>query len=156
MSAGSAEMNYRTAAMQQATPAGLMVILYDLLTADLQRAIAAMEEGVIEGRSRYLKHALLVLQILQGSLDLSNGGTMEHSLWRFYAHLRTQIMAAQFRSDPAILQQQIVLILDVRGAWHQAEHQTPKPIADGLLASKRRESTAICLSPEAEGVSWSA
>jgi flagellar secretion chaperone FliS len=116
-----ADRSYRRAAVQEASPAGLVVILYDILVDDLQRAQAAIRAADIEQRSRCLKHALLALEILEGSLDLENGGVAAHSLAAFYGYVRHRILDAQFDGDERILADQIALILDVRQSWQTAE-----------------------------------
>jgi flagellar protein FliS len=113
--------NYRIAAVQEASPAGLVVILYDLLVEDLQAAAQAIRNGEIEERSLQLKHALLVLQILEGSLDMERGGAAARSLAAFYAYLRGQLLDVQFRNDEQVLTHQIALIFDVREAWRTVD-----------------------------------
>ncbi len=155
MSANSTELNYRRAAVQQASPAGLMVILYDLLVSDLHHAIAAMRRSAIEERSTHLKHALLVLQLLESNLDLDHGGVAATTLSAFYSHLRSQLLDAQFRNDPAALERQIALLLDLREAWRTADAQSQHSVGTQVqphaapIASNCDETT----SPAA---SWSA
>ena len=100
--------------MQEASPAGLVVILCDLLVGDLRRAVTSMQNSNVEERSGRLKHALSALQVLQGSLDLEKGGETAQSLTHFYSHIRSQILRAQFQNDSRILEQQIALIISVR------------------------------------------
>jgi flagellar secretion chaperone FliS len=129
MPGNSTELNYRRAAVQQASPAGLMVILYDLLVNDLQHAIVAFRRSAIDERSRHLNHALLILQILEGNLDMENGGAAAGGLAAFYGHVRSQLLDAQFRSDLAPLERQIALLLDLREAWRTADGQTQHCVA---------------------------
>jgi len=121
MNANQTELSYRRASVQEASAAGLVVILYDILASDLQQAIAAMRSGKIEARCARLKHGLLVLQLLEGSLDLERGGSAAQNLSHFYAHIRSQILAAQFKCVESILEDQVALVLDVREAWRQAD-----------------------------------
>jgi flagellar protein FliS len=108
-------------AAQSASPVGLVVILYDLLAIDLREAIAAMRKGDIERRSAELNHAFLVLMQLEGSLEMEKGGEAARNLARFYSHIRAKLLEAQIKQSAEILERQIELILDVRGAWQQAE-----------------------------------
>jgi len=128
MDAAYSQRSYRRAAVQEASPAGLVVILYDLLVEDLQAAAQAIRDGDIEERSLQLKHALLVLQILEGSLDMEQGGAAARSLAAFYSYLRGQLLNAQFRNDDEVLTRQIALIFDVREAWRTIEK--PRMAAD--------------------------
>jgi flagellar protein FliS len=115
------ELEYRKAAVRNASPIGLVVMLYDTLAGDLQRAIDAMGKHNIEARSAELKHALLVIQQLEDALNLENGGELARNLVHFYSILRAKILEAQIKCSTEILEQQITLILDLRQAWHQVD-----------------------------------
>jgi flagellar protein FliS len=123
MKKNQAELKYLRAAAQSATPVGLVIMLYDLLIADLERAIAAIAERDIEKRSAEINHAFLVLQQLEGSLDMKKGGQTATHLSRFYSVLRCNILEAQIKVSPDILRKQIALILNVREAWQQVDSQ---------------------------------
>ena len=58
---------------------------------------------------------------------MANGGSTAKNLRRFYGHLREQMLRAQFKLSPAILEQQIALILEVRGAWQQIDTPAAAP-----------------------------
>ncbi len=121
MKKSQTELTYMRSAAQNATPAGLVVILYDLLVHDLEHAISAFAARDVERRTAEIKHAFLVLQQLEGSLDLEGGDAATQHLSRFYSSLRRNILAAQIKASPEILRQQIQLILDVRQAWQQVD-----------------------------------
>ncbi|MGA9567408.1 MAG: flagellar export chaperone FliS [Candidatus Korobacteraceae bacterium] len=121
MNVSQSELSYRRAAVQAATSAGLVVILYDMLINDLRQAIAAMRAGSIQDRSDRLNHAFAVLGLLEGSLDRDKEAPAAENLSRFYAHLRRQLLAAQFQSNEQLLERQITLILDVQQAWRLAD-----------------------------------
>ena len=139
------ERTYLNAAVQNASPAGLVIILMDLLVADLRRVIDAMEGGHIEKRSAELNHAFLVLQQLEGSLDMQNGGEAAKNFSRFYSAVRAKLLESHIKVDPQLVQRQIELILDVRGAWQQVDrpavHQTtaimqsPAEVGEELASS---------------------
>ena len=128
----STERAYMAAAVENASPAGLVVILMDLLVSDLKQAIAAMQSQDIEKRSAELKHGFMVLQELQEGLDMEKGGDAAKHLSRFYSVIRTRMLEAQLKKDPKILERQIELLLDVRQAWQQVD--TQKSAAAGSTA----------------------
>jgi flagellar secretion chaperone FliS len=121
MKKSQTELTYLRAAAQNATPAGLVIILYDLLVHDLERAIAAFADRDVERRSAEIKHSFLVLQQLEGSLDMENGGEEAKHFSAFYSALRCQILEAHITASPGILKRQIGLVLDVRQAWQQVD-----------------------------------
>ena len=119
-----------TAATENASTAGLVMILFDLLINDLNNSIAAMEAQDIEKRTAELNHGFLVLQQLQSSVDMENGGEAAAHFSRFYSVIRCKMLEAQIKKDPAILRRQIELLLDVRQAWQQVSTPTPAPATD--------------------------
>ena len=115
------ELTYRQAAVQNATPVGLVIIQYDILVRDVRDAIAALHSKDIEKRCAALNHAFLVLGCLQSSLDMEKGGAAARNLSRFYSYLRGRLLEAQIKGSAEILSRQIDLILQVRQTWQQVD-----------------------------------
>src|ERR1700733_13270818 len=103
------ELTYLRSAVQNASPVGLVIILFDLLITDLKKVIAAMQNGDVEKRSAELKHAFLLLQQLEGSLDMENGGDAAKHFSRFYSVVRSKLMEAHVKVSPEIVNSQIDL-----------------------------------------------
>src|SRR5438445_2766392 len=103
MSANRTQLAYQEAAVRNASAVELVIMLYDILVRDLQGAIEAMEAGNIEGRTRKLKHGFLVLQQLEGTLNMDEGGELASQMSRFYSMLRGQMMNAQIQQDAEVL-----------------------------------------------------
>lgn len=155
------ELTYLRSAAQNATSTGLVIILYDLLIHDLELAIAALAERNIERRSEEIKHALLVLQQLEGSLDMEKGGTAAKHFSAFYSVLRSKIFEAHLKADPGILKKQIELVLDVRQAWQQTDKPNlgPAYAAPELGSSTPALARAMAAgvgSAEAVSMNWTA
>lgn len=74
------ELSYQSAAVQSAGPIGLVILLYDRLVTDLNSASQAIRKNDIEGRCKAANHAFQVLQHLEGSLDMVNGGETARAL----------------------------------------------------------------------------
>jgi flagellar protein FliS len=98
-----------------------MILLFDMLIADLERAISAIAEGNIEKRSSELKHAFTMLQQLEDSLDRENGGQAAETFSAFYAAVRGKLLEAHIKVSPDMLRRQIDLLLEVRQAWQQVD-----------------------------------
>jgi flagellar protein FliS len=122
-----ASLEYRRAATQQASVVGLVIALHDTLMGDLRRAAEAIDKGDIQGRCDQLTHGFKVLQHLDFMVDMENGGETAVKIRRFYAHVRKQMLAAQFKLSSAILRKQIEIVLEVREAWQQLD----SCVADG-------------------------
>ena len=143
-----------TAAVENASAAGLVMILFDLLVNDLKNAIAAMETEDIEKRTAELKHGFLVLQQLQGSVDMENGGDAAKHFSAFYSSIRCKMLEAQIKKSPEILKQQIELLMDVRQAWQQVS--TPAPAAAPAGSADSATAGANTTQDERTAVSWTA
>ncbi len=120
-------LSYRRAAIEGASPIGLVVALYDTLSGDLGRAAAALRANDIEQRCKHLNHALLILGHLEDWLDTTNGGDLAQSLAQFYAYLRGKLLEASLAQSAPLLEAQIELILQVRSAWQQRDLPSATP-----------------------------
>jgi flagellar secretion chaperone FliS len=118
MNAKQNQLAYQEAAVRNANPIDLVIMLYDILARDLHSAIEAMEAGNIELRSAKLKHGFLALQQLEGSLNM-DGGEMATSMSRYYSMLRAQMMKAQIQQDAGVLRELVQLLFSVREAWDE-------------------------------------
>jgi len=114
---------YRQAAVETATPLGLVVILYDLVIEDLAKAVAAIGCGDVEARTAAIHHALSVLEQLQGRLDFEKGGDVARQLDRFYSMIRGKMLEAQMKCSREIFEELAALVSDLRRAWKQVEEQ---------------------------------
>jgi flagellar protein FliS len=149
------ELSYRKAAIQNASAVGLVVILYDMLIDDLRSVIEAIERSDVEKRATDLKHGFLVLQQLEGALDMEKGGEAARNLSRFYSAMRAKLLEAHFKGSTEIFRRQIELLLDVRGAWQQVDvPATPSTASVGT--SESQAATGASSNRESAGTGWSA
>ena len=114
-------LDYRKAVVENASPIGLVIALYDTLVADIQRAIEATKAGDIEKRTSQIVHAFQVLQQLEGGLNMSDGSQTAKDLSRLYRHIRAKLLEAQFKQSVDMLTAQIDLALQMRQAWQRAD-----------------------------------
>ena len=117
----TASLEYRRAATQQASSVGLVIALHDTLIGNIRRAAEAIDRNDIQGRCDQLIHGFKVLQQLDSMLDMENGGDTAVKIRRFYAHVRGQLLQAQFKLSSEILRKQIEIVFDVREAWQQLD-----------------------------------
>lgn len=114
-------LTYREAAVAGASPVRLVVLLYEQAIEDLRRALAAHTRSDIEGRTRELDHALLVIGHLQATLDREQGGKVAENLARFYDQVRAKLVEAQCHQSASGIEQQISHLMQVRDAWCAVE-----------------------------------
>ena len=114
---------YRQAAVETATPLGLVVILYDLAIEDCRKSIAAINSADVQGRTNAVQHAFQVIEQLQGRLDFEKGGEVAKQLDRFYSMVRGKLLEAQIKCSRQIFEEVIGFLWEMRQTWKQVEEQ---------------------------------
>jgi flagellar protein FliS len=141
-----ASLEYRRALTQHSSVVGLVIALHDTLAGDLRRAADAMRRNDIETRCEQLIHGFQVLTQLESMLDMQNGGPAAASIKRFYKHLRNQMLTAQFKLSPEILEEQIKIVLEVRQTWQMVDvasiERAPGTSTDRSAARRRKTDSA--------------
>jgi flagellar secretion chaperone FliS len=135
----NAGLTYREAAVAGASPVRLVVLLYEQAMEDLRRALVAHAGGDIEGRTREINHALLVIGHLQTTLDKDQGGKVAANLERFYQHLRSGLVEAQCKQSTEVLERQMFHLKQVHEAWCDVE-KALTPAAQPATATSERQS----------------
>ncbi len=120
----NAKQSYRESSVAGSGPVRLVVLLYEQAIEDLRRASAAQIRGDVEGRTREINHALLVIGHLEGSLDKNAGAKVAENLQKFYGLLRMNLITAQCQQSPELLEKQIEQLIEVRDAWLEVERTT--------------------------------
>jgi flagellar protein FliS len=134
MNAKRNQLAYQEAAVRNASAIELVIMLYDILARDLHAAIEAMEAGNIELRTAKVKHGLLALQQLEGTLNMDAGGELATNMSRFYSMMRGQMLKAQIRQDAAVLRELIQLLFSVREAWVELSNRLTTASSEAVLA----------------------
>jgi len=116
-----AKSAYRENAVHGASAIGLVILLFDAAMEDMRRAAAAMQANNLEERATAVRHAMLVLQQLQGTLDFQKGGQVARQFEQFYNLIRAKVLEAQLRNSVELMQQQIRFMSEVRVCWVEAE-----------------------------------
>lgn len=114
---------YMDATIATASPARLLVMLFERLVLDVHRGLEAQRRGDLEETHHQLTHAQDILLELQSSLraDEFRGG---HDLAALYGFLHRQLVLANVRKDATITGEVLVLVTDLCDAWRQAALQS--------------------------------
>lgn len=114
---------YLQASVETASPARLLVMLYDRLALDCRRAVAAQESGDHAAARIQLLHAQDIVAELQSSLrpDAWDGGQALNGL---YSHLLVQLVRANVDHDVTKTLHCLDLVDGLADAWRQAALQT--------------------------------
>lgn len=143
------ELAYRQSTVAGASPIGMMIALYDRLSRDFRNAAAAIRSNDIEARCTALNHASIILGHLESWIDHRNGGELAANLAIFYSYLRSKMMEASVQQSAALLDAQIQLISQVRGAWQQKDAMDPRttgmqvPVSAGMAYGFQPEQLAF-------------
>ena len=132
-----ANLAYRQASGEGATPVRRVILLYEQIVQDLQKALEALDANEIEQRSHKIDHALLIIGELQSRLDMERGGEVSRNLERFYNVLRARLLEAQLRGSREILLKQISDVMMLRSAWLEVEQAiAEKPVTLAATAAR--------------------
>ena len=123
MTQNNARAAYLDASIATASPAKLLVMLFDRLVLDVQRGLDAQRRGDLEDTHKHLTHAQDILLELSSSLrpDQFRGG---YDLAALYSFLHRQLVMANIRKDATITDEVLTLVTDLCDAWRQAALQS--------------------------------
>ncbi len=102
-----------------------VVMLYDGAIRFLKQASVAIEERRIEDRFRLLVRASDILTGLQSCIDFDSGGEVAPVLHRFYTHISSRVLSANFKAPEeglALCGQLIEELKQMRDAWEGIDH----------------------------------
>ena len=115
---------YIETAILTASPEQRIVLLYEQAIRSLKRAAICIEQRDVEGKHRSLHNALGVLQHLQTSLDMRQGGEIAVELHRIYQYISNKVLEAsvQLKTDP--LQEAVQLLSTLLDSWRNIASRT--------------------------------
>jgi flagellar protein FliS len=119
MSTASLRARYLGDSIATASPQQLLVMLYDRLALDLERAQTALEAGDKAGADPHLKHAQDIVLELRASLnvDVWDGAPRLAALYNW---LLTELIQANIRGDLRRVGDCRRIVEPLRDAWRQA------------------------------------
>jgi flagellar protein FliS len=111
-----ARLRYLADAISTATPAQRIVMLYDRLTLDIERAAVAADEGVT---SPHARHAQQIVAELLSSLD---GSTWSGApdLAGIYGFVLSELIGASSAPNAARLRAAGKIVAELRTSWFEA------------------------------------
>jgi flagellar protein FliS len=123
---GAARAQYTREAVTTASPARLLIMLYDRLVRDLVTAETALSGGDIGKASSELVHAQQIVLELRTSLNLDawDGAA---GLADLYSFLHAELVTANLDKDAARVLACREIIEPLRDTWRQAALQALQP-----------------------------
>jgi flagellar protein FliS len=124
---------YLETAVETASPARLIVMLYDGAIRFINEAAYAMQQRDYETQNAKLQRAQKILAELISSLDFDKGGEIAENLFRLYTYMYNQLVEANINDDTARLEHVVGLLCEIREAWEtiaaESETQVALPAA---------------------------
>ena len=119
MTAASLRARYMGDAVTSATPQRLLVMLYDRLTLDLERAQAALAAGDRGEAGTQLQHAQDIVLELRSSLQV-DAWESGPRLAALYSWLLGELVQANVKADRNRVASCLQVVEPLRDAWRQA------------------------------------
>jgi flagellar secretion chaperone FliS len=119
---------FKASAVTTATPAQLLVRLYDRLLLDLDRAHEAQVAGQHLEATTQLVHAQAIVSELAGSLDVDAWDGAPRLL-SIYTFVLAELVRANVERDPRKTLACRALVAPLAEAWREAAAQVPAPTA---------------------------
>lgn len=101
-----------------ASPHRLILMLFDGALAALANARLQMQSGDMAGKGASISKAIAIIDDgLKASLDVSVGGDTAANLFSLYEYMSHQLLLANLRNNPAMLEEVRGLLAELRAAW---------------------------------------
>jgi flagellar protein FliS len=115
----TASQHYRNQELMTASPARLVVMLYDRAIQSLNDAIKAIEQGDVERRWKANRNANEIITHLAMTLNFEQGGQIALNLNDLYRFMLRTLVNVDVRNDPQAAREVIKLIKPLRDSWDQ-------------------------------------
>ncbi len=112
---------YQRMQVDTASPAKLVVMLYDGAIRFLKQGQDAMQRGDREKQNHYLVRAQRIIAELTSSLDVEAGGEIAVNLMALYQFMHEQLVLANLEDDLQKVQKVREMLESLREAWVQVE-----------------------------------
>jgi flagellar secretion chaperone FliS len=131
--------SYKTIATQTAPPGQLVLMLYEGAIRFLDRALAGFQHedplDFNETINNNVLRAQEILNELNNSLDLHQGGDLATTLRGLYAYMNRQLTLSNLRKSPEGIHDTIQRLSVLRDAWSEMlQQQNTVPADYGALA----------------------
>ncbi len=116
---GSYQANGASLAVDHANPHQLIDMLMTRALGRLAIARGNINRGNSQAKRENLSGVMAIIAGLQSFLDHKKGGTVSNDLDALYDYMGRQLVKANVGDDLAPLEEVIVLLKEIHGAWQQ-------------------------------------
>ena len=123
MSLPNPYVQYRQNSIETATPARIVVMLYDGAIRFLTQALAAMQAKKHDQQSRMIGNAQAIIAHLHDTLDTEIGHAFAKSLTGIYNSLLRSLTIANIQNQPGPVEEAVEVLRDLRETWAEVDRQ---------------------------------
>ena len=124
---------YQDMKVQTASPAQIMIMLYDGAIRFTLQAKKKLEEKDFEGKGIFISKTQAIVDELMNSLNFSIAPELCENLQQLYIYINERLSEANIKCDAEVLDEVIGLLNTLRDGWKQAlasEPQDPTATTD--------------------------
>ena len=118
--AGNQANQYKTQQILTATQEEILLMLYDGAIKFLVIAKKAMEAGDIQKSHTHLIKTQNIISEFMATLDMEVGGEVAKNLYSLYDYYIYRLVQANMKKDPAMIDEVIGHLRDLKKTWEQA------------------------------------
>ena len=101
-----------------ANPHQLIIMLFDGAIVAVKAALVHMDARDAEKKGTAISKAITIInEGMRASLDKKAGGAIAENLDALYHYMVSRLLQANLNNDPALLQEVLALLAELRGAW---------------------------------------
>lgn len=113
----------------------LVVLMYDGCIGALNKALADIEAGDLEGRCKAVNMAVDILAQLTNSLDMEKGGQIAENLNNLYRFMISRLQRVNLLNDPQPARDVLRILDPLYNAWRRLDEQ----LSEAAVASRQAQ-----------------
>lgn len=113
--------------IESASPHRLIQMLMEGALEKLARAKGFMQRNEIRAKGQQIGWAISILEGLKASLNKAEGGEIAQNLEDLYIYMEQRLIVANRENDPAILDEVIALMRQIKDGWDGIADKANQP-----------------------------
>ncbi len=119
-------MNYQKVQVTTSDRVKLVVMLYDGAISFLKTAIKYLEKNDMAGKGVYIAKAQDIIDELNNSLNIKEGGEIAVNLRKIYNFLYFYLVKANLSKNKSMIEESISILSTLREAWDEVGKKSPE------------------------------
>ena len=115
----------------------LIILLYDGAIKFLRQAKDCAEAGDVEGKANNINRVLDILNELNSSLNMVDGGDVSKNLRQLYLFMCDHLIQGKIKKDTSFIETVIKMLVTLNEAWN---HVINQPEAQDVVPREERKS----------------